>query len=404
MVVTGAGIVTALGTGWQANLQGLLEQRHGFRPVEFFDVSRQRAQTAGVVTLPPMAEFQASIQGRLKLHRHDRSSIIIHQAIQEALSMAGNITLDGVPICVGTSAIAMPIGEAFYRQCLDQPRSMRHQLSRVHGYQAHNQIGAVVRLFGATAEMRIISNACASGASAIGHAFHLIRSGKASRVLAGGFDALSQLVFAGFDSLQALSPSGIPRPFDAHRDGLAIGEGAGFIVLESLQSAQNRDVEILAEMNAYAAATDVHHLTQPHPAGCAALQTMHAACNMAGVEPHEVDYINSHGTGTPLNDVAEANAIASWAGDKIAQIKVSSTKSATGHALGGAGSIEAVISLLAMKEGLIPANLHVRTADDSVKFDLVRAVRRQTLNRVLSNSFGFGGANATILFSKHTAA
>ncbi|MEI7927847.1 MAG: beta-ketoacyl-[acyl-carrier-protein] synthase family protein, partial [Verrucomicrobiales bacterium] len=247
---------------------------------------------------------------------------------------------------------------------------------------------------------RIISNACASGANAIGHAFHLVRSGKAERVLAGGYDALCQLVFAGFDTLQALSPSGIPRPFDAARDGLALGEGAGFVVVESLAAAKARGARVIAEVLAYGAATDIHHLTQPHPEGDAALKTMTAACEMAGLDSGEIDYINSHGTGTPLNDIAEGQAIQRWAGRDVSKIKVSSTKSAIGHLLGGAGSVESVICLMALEGQWLPANLNVRELDPVCTFDLLRAPRDTKVRTVLTNSFGFGGANATLIFQK----
>ena len=219
-------------------------------------------------------------------------------------------------------------------------------------------------------------------------------------MLAGGYDALCQLVFAGFDTLQALSPSGIPRPFDAARDGLALGEGAGFVVVESAHSAKSRGARVIAEITGYGAATDIHHLTQPHPQGDAALLTMRAACEMAGVSPEQIDYINSHGTGTPLNDIAEGNAIQRWAGEAVAQIKVSSTKSAIGHLLGGAGAVESVICLMALEGQWLPASLNVREADPVCTFDLIREPRDADVRRVLTNSFGFGGANATLVFAK----
>jgi 3-oxoacyl-[acyl-carrier-protein] synthase II len=261
----------------------------------------------------------------------------------------------------------------------------------------------MARTLGISGPLRIVSNACASGANAIGQAFHLVRSGRAECVLAGGYDALCQLVFCGFDALQALSPSGIPRPFDAARDGLALGEGAGFVVVESAASAKARGARVVAEILGYGAATDTHHLTQPHPLGDAALTTMQLACTMAGLMPEQIDYINSHGTGTPLNDVAEGNAIQRWAGDAVEKIKVSSTKSAIGHLLGGAGAVESVISLIALEGQWLPANLNVRNADPVCTFDLVREPRKTPVQRVLTNSFGFGGANATLIFGKEGA-
>ena len=161
-----------------------------------------------------------------------------------------------------------------------------------------------------------------------------------------------------------------------------------------------RQAHIFARVLSYAAATDIHHLTQPHPEGDAALTTMEKATRAAGLEPEQIDYINSHGTGTPLNDVAEARAISRWAGESVSKIKVSSTKSAIGHLLGGAGSVESVICLLTLRDQFLPASLNVREIDPVVEFDLVQEPRETMVNTVLTNSFGFGGANATLIFQK----
>lgn len=332
----------------------------------------------------------------------DRGTRLATLAAREALAEAG-LSGGNFPLIVGTSAAAMPIGEEYYQQALADSRKRHAQMKRVETYQAQRQMTDMARELGVHGPLRIVSNACASGANAIGQAFHLVRSGQVDCVLAGGYDALCQLVFAGFDALQALSPSGIPRPFDAARDGLALGEGAGFVVVESAAAAKARGARVIAEILAYGAATDIHHLTQPHPLGDAALVTMQAACTMAALTPGQVDYINSHGTGTPLNDIAEGNAIQRWAGADVGKIKVSSTKSAIGHLLGGAGAVESVISLMALRGQFLPASLNVREADPVCKFDLVRAPREARVRRVLTNSFGFGGANATLIFGEEGA-
>lgn len=389
MVVTGAGIVSPLGMDLAENTAGLREGRTAFSPVTLFDVSKQRVGTAGQVSLPESG-FPA---------RMDRGSRMAWLAAREAMARAG-LSGGAMPMVVGTSAAAMPLGEDYYRAALAGGEKRSKQLERIEFYQAQRQMREMAGLLGIDGRIRIVSNACASGANAIGQAFHLVRSGRADRVLAGGYDALCQLVFAGFDSLQALSPSGIPRPFDAHRDGLALGEGAGFVVVEAFDSAKSRGALVIAEITGYGAATDVHHLTQPHPDGDAALVTMQAACAMAGVAPTQIDYLNSHGTGTPLNDVAEGNAIRRWAGDGVSSIRVSSTKSAMGHLLGGAGAVESVICLIAMEEQFLPASLNVREADPVCEFDLVREPRPAVVKRALTNSFGFGGANATLIFEK----
>lgn len=387
-------MVSPMGMDFEENAAGFREGQSAFSPITLFDVSRQRVGTAGQVDLPPILSKTAS--------RMDRGTHMALMAAREALASAG-LSGGAMPVIIGTSAAAMPIGEDYYKHALSTRADRHLQLRRVETYQAQRQMTDLCRVLDVHGPMRIISNACASGANAIGHAFHLIRSGRAERVLAGGYDALCQLVFAGFDSLQALSPSGIPRPFDAARDGLALGEGAGFVLLESATAAQARGAVVRAEVLGYGAATDIHHLTQPNPEGDAALCTMSAACEMAGLAPGQIDYINSHGTGTPLNDIAEGRAIQRWAGNDVGKIHVSSTKSAIGHLLGGAGAVESVISLIALEKQFLPASLHVREADPVCTFDLVRAPREAHIERVLTNSFGFGGANATLIFSKEGA-
>ena len=331
--------------------------------------------------------------------RIDRGTRLLLHATAQALSSACLTEVSPeTPFVVGTSAGAMALGEAYYKTAMDGPHGRRGQFSRVEHYQPQRQSSSVQRALGIRAQTQIISNACASGANAIGHAFHMIRNGRKNQALAGGYDALCQLVFAGFDSLQALAESGIPRPFDAHRDGLALGEGAAMFVMESEESMNARGATPIAEICGYGMATDLHHLTQPHPEGTAAVRSMSAACKQAAMEPREIHYINSHGTGTPLNDVAEANAITEWAGEDVGNIAVSSTKSAMGHLLGGAGAIESAICLLALKHQQVPASLNIREADPACRFDLVREPRAAALDVALTNSFGFGGSNASLIF------
>jgi 3-oxoacyl-[acyl-carrier-protein] synthase II len=395
VVITGAGVVSPLGMDRAENAQGFRAGQQAFTAITGFDVSRQRVGTAGQVILPNSA---AGISAKA-WQRMDRGTQMAALAAIEALAESGLLGQE-MPMVVGTSAAAMPIGEAYFNQAVATRAGRSGQLRRVELYQAQRQMTDLSRELGLNQPIRIISNACASGANAIGQAFHLVRSGRADCVLAGGYDALCQLVFAGFDTLQALSTSGIPRPFDAARDGLALGEGAGFVVVESAESAKARGARVIAEILGYGAGTDTHHLTQPQPQGDAALSTMTAACSMAGLEPGQIDYLNSHGTGTPLNDIAEGNAIQRWAGVDVGKIRVSSTKSAIGHLLGGAGAVESVICLIALEKQFLPANLNVREADAVCIFDLVREPRESRIERVLTNSFGFGGANATLIFSK----
>ncbi len=395
VVVTGAGILTAHGNGWQVNAEAFRTGRVSLRPVTLFDVSRQRVSIAGEVQLPVLPPHHL---GPRDLQRMERGTQLLIHAASGALVSSGLI-LTELPCVLGTSAGGMALGEAFYQQANQTPASRRGQASRAIFYQSQQQAALMQRALGITGPALIISNACASGANAIAHAASLIRRGEAPAVLCGGYDALCQLVFAGFDTLKALSPT-VARPFDAHRDGLALGEGAGLLVLESLEQARARGAVVLAEIPGCGASMDLHHLTQPHPQGDAALASMSAACAMAGLRPDEISYINSHGTGTPLNDIAEALAIQRWAGDAVSRIRVSSTKGGIGHLLGGAGAVEAVVCLMALRGGFLPPCVNVETPDPACTFDLIREPRAAVLRTALTNSFGFGGSNATLIFGQ----
>jgi 3-oxoacyl-[acyl-carrier-protein] synthase II len=393
VVVTGAGIVTALGLGWRVNADGFRQGRRAFRPVSLFDVSRQRAKVAGEVDLPE--GLPPTRLGPRAVRRLNRASRQLLWAAAEAWQQAGWTPSEDLPQVLGTTSCGMDCGENYYRRSIAAPFSQRGQATRGLCYQAQRQALDVAEAFGFRGPISIIANACASGSNAIGHAWELVRQGAADRVFTGGYDALSHLVYAGFDSLQALSPTTC-RPFDARRDGLALGEGAAVLALESLDSAQRRGASILGEIIGYGAATDCHHLTQPHPEGAAALASMQEACARAGIGPEAVGYLNAHGTGTPLNDAAEARAIQHWAGAHAARLSVSSTKSSVGHLLGAAGAVEAVVCLMVLREQWLPPQQGVETVDPACPFPLVRAAREAKVDIALSNSFGFGGANATL--------
>ncbi len=403
VVLTGAGIVTAYGVGWERNAEGFRQGQTAFRPITLFDVSRQRVKTAAVVDLP--AALPDIALSERKQRRMERAARFLLLAADEALKGArwnGEIP---TALVLGTTSGGMSRGEEFFREATATPAGKLRQATRVSYYLAQRQALDLVEAYQLSGPVTIIANACAAGANAVGHAFELIRSGRAERVLAGGYDALSHLVFSGFDSLQALSPT-VCRPFDARRDGLALGEGAAALALESLESAHARHAQILGEIVGYGAATDIHHLTQPHPAGEAALQSMRAACAQAGVEPRQISYINAHGTGTPLNDAAEAAAINTWAEASAGDILVSSTKAGIGHLLGAAGAVESVVCAMALREQWLPPMITTQEADPVIRFGLVqRPLKAKELSRpfeyALSNSFGFGGANASLIFRRH---
>ena len=397
MVITGAGIITALGQGWKDNATGFRAGRVAFRPVKMFDVSRQRVQVAAEVDLP-QALPPTGLPARCAL-RLDRATKLLLIAAHEAWLQSGWTPSENLPLVLGTTSGGMNLGQDLYRQAIDTPHSHKGQPTRVLQYQPQLQALTIARAFGFSGPITIIANACASGANAIGHAFDLVNHGQAERALTGGYEALCQLLFAGFDSLQALSPTRC-RPFDAHRDGLALGEGAAVLALETLDSARQRGAEILGEIVGYGASTDSHHLTQPHPNGEAALASMMAACEAARVRPEQIGYINAHGTGTPLNDSAEAAAINRWAGSQARTLRVSSTKSSVGHLLGAAGAVETVICLMGLREQWLPPTGTIETPDPACGFSLIREPLDNTYDFALTNSFGFGGANATLVLRR----
>lgn len=399
VAVTGAGIVTSLGFGWSANADGFRVGQRAFRPITLFDTNRQRTHHAAEVSLPE--NLPSSLLSQRQGHRLDRASRLLLFAAHEAWTQSDWSPSANLPVILGTTSGGMSLGEDYYRQAIRTPRHHHRQAERVTHYQAQRQAMDLLDAFGCLGPITIIANACASGANAIGHAWQMIRSGRVDRALTGGYDALSHLVFAGFDSLQALSPD-VCRPFDQHRNGLSLGEGAAVLTLESFDAAERRGALILGEITGYGAATDGHHLTQPQPEGDAALASMNHACQAANISPEQIDYINAHGTGTPLNDSAEANAINRWAGPSVARIKVSSTKASIGHLLGAAGAVETVICLMALREQWLPPTVTLRTPDPICQFSIVTEPVSARIDQVLTNSFGFGGANATLILRRVT--
>jgi 3-oxoacyl-[acyl-carrier-protein] synthase II len=386
-----------LGAGWQANAEGFRTGRTAFRSVTLFDVSRLRARQAAEVDLPP--DLPPTQLGRRHAGRLDRAARMLLWAAHEAWTQAGWHGGAGLPLVLGTTSGGMRLGELYYREALRKPAPSRSQATRVLYYQPQRQALDLAEAFEFSGPVTLIANACASGANAIGHAWELVRHGHADRALTGGYDALCELVFSGFHALQAMSTTQC-RPFDVQRDGLALGEGAAVLALESLESAQARRAGVLGEIIGYAAVTDTHHLTQPHPEGKAALAAMSAACATAGIRPADVGYINAHGTGTPLNDRSEALAINAWAGERTRTVPVSSTKAGIGHLLGAAGGVEAVACLMALKGQWLPPMPALRTPDPVCQFPLVREPRDARFEVAISNSFGFGGANASLVLRR----
>jgi 3-oxoacyl-[acyl-carrier-protein] synthase II len=386
VLITGFGIVSPIGNGVDENLAGLWAGKDGVSSVTAFDVSKTRCKTAGQVNDEWLKDvFPANRQTR-RLHR---SSRMVAAALVEAMSMAGSASPELVVF--STSAGAMTNGERFYRAVL-QSKSRRSMAEWVGNYMPQKPILDALELLDLRLPMQIISNACSSGSNSIGHAFNLVREGLNACVICGGYDPLSELVFVGFDSLQASTPEKI-RPFDLHRSGLVLGEGSAVLILESEESAYKRKAMAYAEISGYGVSTDTYHLTQPNPSGIGPRLSMERALQSAGSD--SVDYVNAHGTATLYNDATEGTAISQL----LPGVPISSTKSMMGHALGAAGSIEAAFCVLALRERFLPPNIHFREPDPAWKFEVVaNRSRPASVRTVLSNSFGFGGTNASLLF------
>jgi 3-oxoacyl-[acyl-carrier-protein] synthase II len=388
VAIVAGGIVSPLGFGLTETLQSLQQGRDCVTPVTTFSVEKTRCKTAAQID---DGRLLSNANRRRRERRLHRASYMVTTALAELLQHAPDFEPE-IAI-VGTTSGGMSFGENFYRT-LGNGRACSAAL--IANYPPQKQIVDAMEKFGINAPAQVIANACASGTNAIGHAFNAIRTGRYQRILAGGYDALSELVFVGFDSLQAATPEKC-RPFDSNRSGMVLGEGAALFALEEFESARRRGAEILGEIIGYGISTDNHHLTQPNPDGSGPRRAMEQALAQAELKPKQVGYINAHGTATVLNDTAEGKAIVELFGE----VPVSSTKSMMGHSLGAAGAIEAVVSLLALQHQFLPPNINFRDGELSLNI-VANQPRDAQFDCAVSNSFGFGGTNATIVLRKLT--
>ena len=386
VAIVAAGIVSPLGFGLTETLQSLQQARDCVTPITAFSVEKTRCKTAAQVDDGQLLSNANRNRQDRRLHR---ASYMVIMALGELLERTHEFEPE-IAI-VGTTSGGMSFGENFYRT-LGNGGACAAGL--IANYPPQKQIIDAMEKFGINAPAQVIANACASGTNAIGHAFDAIRTGRYHRILAGGYDALSELVFVGFDSLQAATPEKC-RPFDSNRSGMVLGEGAALLALEEFESARGRGAEILGEIVGYGITTDNHHLTQPNPDGSGPRRAMEQALAQAQLGSSRVGYINAHGTATILNDTAEGKAIMELFGE----VPVSSTKSMMGHSLGAAGAIEAVVSLLALQHQFLPPNINFRESELHLNI-VANKARDAQFDCAISNSFGFGGTNATIVLRK----
>lgn len=383
VAIVGAGIVSPLGFGLTETLHSLRQARDCVTSVTTFSVEKTRCKTAAQIDDGRLLDkADRSRQGR-RLHR---ASHMVMTALAELLEHAREFEPELA--IVGTTSGGMSFGQNFYRTLGNGGVC---SAALIANYPPQKQIIDAMEKCGVNVPAEVIANACASGTNAIGHAFSAIHAGRYRQILAGGYDALSELVFVGFDSLQAATPEKC-RPFDSNRSGMVLGEGAALFALEDFESARSRGAKILGEIIGYGISTDNHHLTQPNPDGSGPRRAMEMALAQAQLAPEQVGYINAHGTATILNDTAEGKAIMELFGD----VPVSSTKSMMGHSLGAAGAIEAGVTLLALQHQFLPPNINFRDSDLPLNI-VANQARDAQFDCAVSNSFGFGGTNATIV-------
>ena len=404
VVVTGLGAVTPIGNSVADYWDGLTSGRNGVAGITLFDASAHACRFAAEVKAFDPTGFIEPKDAK----RWDRFSKFGVVAAQQALADSGlEITADNaerIGIIIGSGVGGLLTMET-QAHVLDGKGPGRVSPFTVPMMIPNMATGLAAIAVGAKGPSSAVATACAAGSNAIGDAFRLLQLGKADAMLCGGAEsAITPLGVAGFASAKALSfrnddPATASRPFDRDRDGFVIGEGAGMLVLETLSHAEARGATILAEVVGYGTTCDAHHITSPTPGGVGGAAAMRLALEDGGVSAASVDYVNAHGTSTPANDSNETAAIKSALGDRALQIPVSSTKSMTGHLLGGSGGIEAVACVLALQHNVVPPTINHANPDPDCDLDVVpNTARDHKLETVLSNSFGFGGHNVCLAF------
>ncbi|NLY75450.1 MAG: beta-ketoacyl-ACP synthase II [Firmicutes bacterium] len=407
VVVTGLGVITALGTGIEEFWRNIENGKSGISRITQFDTSNLDVKIGAEVK-----EFDpGQYMERKEIKRTDR---FVHFAVAATRMALADSGLEITPDNAADIGVVIGSGIGGIKTFEEQTRIyLEKGPGRISPFFIPMMIpdmgsGFVSIVIGAKGPNHTVVTACASGAHSIGDSFRIIQNGEATAMITGGSEAaITPLSYGGFSSAGALSrnnddPEGSSRPFDLNRDGFVMAEGSGILILEELEHAKKRGAKIYAELVGYGESGDAYHVTAPDPEGDGAARAMRRALADAAVEPEQVSYINAHGTSTPANDKLETKAIKKVFGEAAYRIPVSSTKSMTGHLLGAAGGVEAIISVLAIKNGLIPPTINYQTPDPECDLDYVpNQARKRDLEYVLSNSLGFGGHNACLAFKKY---
>ena len=398
VVVSGMGVVCAVATDVAQFNESLQQGKDGISRIRAFPTDGMRSECAGEVK----TDLHPRSLGLSIRKPMDRASVLALKASREAIADSSLYISEKEALLVGVSMGSCGGGYLSGLEYLSESR-YRHigpgnLLLDLPLHSAASHISCELRVYGG---INVVSNACASGAIAIAYGFERIRSGKAVAMVVGGYDALSPLNCAGFGIMRNSSPSNRIRPFDKNRDGMLLGEGAAVLVLESMEHCQSRGGNALAQILGYAISSDTYHLTAPDPSGKGAAVALDSALVDAAVSSEDVDYVNSHGTGTIYNDRMECLALKRVFGDYARRIPISSTKSMTGHTLGASGAIELVSSIIAMRYGFLPPTINYKDSDPNCDIDCVPNEARQAkIDLIVSNSFGFGGTNCSIVVGR----
>ncbi|MCA1995319.1 MAG: beta-ketoacyl-ACP synthase II [Coleofasciculus sp. S288] len=407
VVVTGLGAITPIGNTLTEYWEGLLSGRNGIGPITLFDPSRHDCRIAGEVKGFDPYQYME----RKEAKRMDRFAQFAVAASKQTLADAqfaiNDLNAEQVGVIIGTGIGGLKVLEDQQEVYLTRGPD-RCSPFMIPMMIANMAAGLTAIHTGAKGPNNCTVTACAAGSNAIGDAFRLIQRGYAQAMICGGTEAaVTPLSLAGFAACKALScrnddPTHASRPFDRDRDGFVMGEGAGILLLEELEHALSRGAKIYAEIVGYGMTCDAYHITSPVPGGEGAARAIQLAMKDAGLTPEQVSYINAHGTSTPANDSTETAAIKTALGEPAYRVAISSTKSMTGHLLGGSGGIEAVATVMAVANDQIPPTINLENPDPACDLDYVpNKSREQVVEVALSNSFGFGGHNVTLAFKKY---
>lgn len=406
VVITGLGIVSPVGNDVPTAWANLVAGRSGISAISRFDASAFPTRIAGEVRGFDVSQYMPAKEARhfdTFVHYGIAAGL---QALRDSGIEVTDANAERVGVIIGSGIGGMWTIESQHKNLMEKgPRKVSPFMIPAL---ISNMVGGLVAIdLGARGPNFGVVSACATATHAIGESMRMIRYGEADVMVCGGAEAaITPLAYAGFCSMKAMStnnenPQKASRPFDLNRDGFIMGEGAGVLVLESLEHAQARGAHIYCELSGYAATCDAFHITQPDPEGKGLSQAMARALADARMQPHEIDYINAHGTSTPYNDKFETLAIKKVFGEHARKVMISSTKSMTGHLLGAAGGIEAVISVKTIQTGEVPPTINLETPDPDCDLDYVPNVKRQAeVKTVLSDNLGFGGQNAALVFRK----